>query len=901
MPAQLITRTQFSRRDFLKLGLTGTAAVALAGSRLLKVVSTAKAVDVFYTEAYPTSPLILSPFQDELPIPKALAPIPPSDWNSWASKPGPEPGKQNSFGNEKHQIWPSQIGYPDPIVYRIELRVNTHDFTSSEVLPIDGNGQPTISFDADGKSYPAGTIRSLPSSTIYGFNGTFPGPLINAEYGKPVLVRFVNRLDENPLNLDRQDFGAPDWSFLTHLHNAHTAPESDGNPNYAMNYGPRRHGYPPGSWCDNLYLNWPAGGDSREKQSFFWFHDHRMDHTGANVYKGMVGLYPIYDPEDNKDMGDETQGLHLPGVRTDNPDGSFDVAYDIPLVFYDCRLDDGVTLHNDIHDAEFPDAGNPRTHPEWWGKTFYRHSVNHGFVGDIFTVNGKAYPVLTVNRRKYRLRFLDASVSRCYEFVLMRSAGGPVAAKDLGYSGDELQGQYRIPDGVQCMQFIQIASDGGLLPHTIVRDSFELWPAKRREFIVDFTKYADGTPTQKGDVIYLTNIMKMTDGRKMNNSTRSGLDPNYKIPVLKIVIGDDAPDNSQIPTGIMRELPPMPVITQEMLDNRLIFEVQRGGFGGEIEWLVNGAPFDPTFPAISLKNPAGKSPLAQHVIGSSAVWEIRNGGGGWVHPFHLHMEEHRVIMRNGNAIVPSADHPDDASREDVINLDEGESVLVWRQFRDFVGHYVAHCHNLAHEDHAMMFGWEILPAPVTAPVADAGGPYTVDSAATTPLNGSATGTTPITYLWSASAGTFSDPTSPNPIYTAPAVTATTTITLSLKVTNAAGSNTASATITVKPVIVADTVTITSSVYRTSKKILTITATSSDPSAVLKLMPYLATTAIMYDPSLLGNTFTKSKGVWKLTLTGVPQPAAGTSGTAGLQVKSSLGGISPRTALQSVTR
>ena len=48
---------------------------------------------------------------------------------------------------------------------------------------------------------------------------------------------------------------------------------------------------------DNLYLNWPAGGDDAEKQSFFWFHDHRMDHTGSNVYKGCVGLYPIYDPK----------------------------------------------------------------------------------------------------------------------------------------------------------------------------------------------------------------------------------------------------------------------------------------------------------------------------------------------------------------------------------------------------------------------------------------------------------------------------------------------------------------------------------------------------------------------------------------------------------------------------
>ena len=217
-----------------------------------------------------------------------------------------------------------------------------------------------------------------------------------------------------------------DWSFLTHLHNGHTAPESDGNPYYSMNHGPKAEGYLPREWVDNLYLNWPAGGDDREKQTFFWFHDHRMDHTGSNVYKGMVGLYPIYDPKDGMDMGDETKGLRLPGVRKDNADGSFDVEYDIPLAIYDLRLDDGVTLHQDIHDGmgEFL-AKNPAAHPEWWGKTFFKHFPNHGFVGDIFTVNGTANPVLEVKRRKYRLRFLDASVARIYDFQLMTLDPGP--------------------------------------------------------------------------------------------------------------------------------------------------------------------------------------------------------------------------------------------------------------------------------------------------------------------------------------------------------------------------------------------------------------------------------------------------------------------------------------------
>ena len=728
-----------SRRTVLRIGAAGGAGVALAvaqglgrpylASRGLMSPSGVFAAaaetitNALYLEDFPTSPLIVSPFNDPLPVPKALAPVPQSEFKNWSQPPGPGRGQQSSLGNQQHQLWPGRTpeiptlnSYPDPIVYKIDLLTRTHTFTTSQVLPIDATGQPTVSFDEAGNPVAAGN-RSLPLSTIYGFNGTFPGPMINAEYGKPVIVRFENHLNENPLGLDRQDFGTPDLSFLTHLHNGHTAPESDGNPHYSMNFGPKWQGYRPGMSVDNLYLNWPAGGDDREKQSFFWFHDHRMDHTGSNVYKGMVGLYPIYDPKPmgsagGMDMGDERQGLRLPGVRTDHSDGSFDVDYDIPLAFFDCRLDDGVTTHQDVHDAtEFPAAGNPRTHPEWWGKTFYKHMPNHGFVGDIFTVNGTAYPVLEVKRRKYRFRFLDCSISRIYEFQLMSSTQGPKSAVSMGKQRDELQGQYRIPDGQQCMRFTQIASDGGLLPYPITRDSFELWPAKRREVIIDFTRYQDGTPTTKGDVVYLTNVMKMPDGRMWTTSSRDAdLDPDFKVPVLKFVIGDTAPDDSQIPTA-MRPVPPLPSNWSSMMDDRKIFRVERAANPTtEIEWLVNGELFDPSVVATSRKNPAGNTPLAQQRTNSFAIWEIQNGGGGWVHPFHLHMEEHRTVMRNGVDVTrgdPS--HPEDGSREDLVALDPGDSVILYRGFRDFVGPYVAHCHNLAHEDHAMMFGWEITP------------------------------------------------------------------------------------------------------------------------------------------------------------------------------------------------
>ena len=718
--------SSFPRRTVLRVGAAGVTGAAVIAARDLWIPSLARrgmlspdgafgATSValgdgmFFTEVFPTSPLILHPFTDPLIVPKALAPVPTSVVSSWAEPPGRGPGQQNSLHTETHQKWSSDIGSPDPLVYLIELKVAPHSFTTSQVLPIDAKGKPAVSFDAAGKPMAKGQVRTLPASTIYGFNGTFPGSRINAEYGQPNLVRFMNRLDENPYGLDRQDYGAPDKSFLTHLHNGHTAPESDGNPHHQfLRVSRSASGFTPGQWVDNLYLNWPAGGLDSEKQSFFWFHDHRMDHTGANVYKGMVGLYPIYDPI--LDTGDESKGLHLPGVRTDNPDGSFDVDYDIPLAFYDCRLDDGVTLHHDFHDTEFPEAGNPRKHPEWWGKTFYLHFPNHGFVGDIFTVNGTAYPVLEVKRRKYRFRFLDASVARIYDFKLMTSTQGPKAARDLGYSGDELDGQWRISDGQQCMKFTEIATDGGLLPLPIPRDNFELWPAKRREVIIDFTQYMDTSPTTKDDIIYLTDVMKMSTGRMWDSSTRFQPDPAYKIPVLAFKIVDDpVDDHSVIPTEIMRPLPPLPADWAKGLDNRLVFEVKRGQLGGEIEWLINGEAFDPTTDIRSLKNPAKKTPLAQPKEGSFALWEIRNGGGGWVHPFHLHMEEHRTVMRNGKDVTvrPDPGHPDDISREDLAALDPAESVIIYRGFRDFVGPYVAHCHNLAHEDHAMMFGWSI--------------------------------------------------------------------------------------------------------------------------------------------------------------------------------------------------
>jgi FtsP/CotA-like multicopper oxidase with cupredoxin domain len=734
------TGLRFDRRALLKYGgaaLIGVAAElpskdAAADDRmtscafkadpdnLTESLCTGQRVDI---EFLPTSPFIQTPFIDDLPIPPPLEPI-TADGLKALSLPAPSPaaGRQSSDGTSTHSLWPSDIPaaiggpLPEPKTYLIRLQNAKHSWTSSKVRPINALGQPVV---APGK--PPGD-QYLPASDIWSFNGTFPGSMINARYGEPNVVRFKDEIVKGPIQ--PQTFGSPKGQFLIHLHNGHTAPESDGNPHF------RPEGYSPGDWVDNLYLNWPPDGDDNEKQSTLWFHDHFEAYTGANVYKGLVGFYPIYDEEhpDHPDVtisgkptldpGDETRGLRLPGVRRPLKN-TFAVDYDVPLIIHDVMFDDGVTPHHDFHNG----CGEYGT----WGEKFFKHYPNHGFVGDIFTVNGKAFPVLKVKQRRYRFRFLDASIARVYKFLLMKSSRGEVEAPGT-------QGQWLLPDGQKAMPFVQIASEGGLLPYPLLRDSIEVWPSRRKEVVLDFKQYMDAQKDQpiKNNVLYLVNVMQMLDGRKPDSD-----DPAYKVPVLKIVIettptvaDDSLPFLDAAGRLMSRPLRPLPNI--DFSDEALAklphrtFELQRGGTSGgdsddpvqkalddEFEWGINGRPFQVCVP---LASPQKAQP---------EVWRVKNGGGGWVHPMHFHMEEHRIFEKNGvryNKVTPVGSD-DVFAKEDTISLGPGEEVVMYRNFRTFptraqaqmsvTAKYVAHCHNLAHEDHSMMFGWQIVDKKIT--------------------------------------------------------------------------------------------------------------------------------------------------------------------------------------------
>jgi manganese oxidase len=670
---------EISRRDLFRWGLFTTTGGLAATHGLSPFVSSAHAQ---VPTGVPRSPLFgAAPFTQPMPRPDVLPrienpmstlfPVPLEQSNQTqqtlnpalvAAYPGGNRGPIEGrppgrlWGHQKWQQFLPRVGYE---VTQRGVQVNT-------------SYRPGVPPSLNSGINPAAPIapafhRSWPvqnTNSVWTFNGSVPPKLILARYGEPILFRHHNRLPFDP----RQNNGFGRHTITTHEHNGHHGAENDGFTGafffpgqfydyhwpvvhagfttFNTNAGDPRCGTPNGSGGITR-----LPGDWRETMSSHWFHDHMFEFTAQNVYKGNAGLMNLYSSLDrgNEAINDGVN-LRLPS-GTAKDWGNLD--YDVNLMLADKAFNSQGQLIFDIFDTD-------------------------GFLGDAITVNLAYKPYFEVERRKYRFRILNGSVARIYKLAL--SDGKP---------------------------FHLIANDGNLLPASLLMTSTGLFGvAERLDIIIDFTQWPVGGRVQ------LVNQAEHNNGRKVNRtlSLREALAGSQRDPGVgsflefRVVRNPAQPDRSQIPQRMIEN----PSLNQPVARTR-DFRFGRGAkqtlpiartlpTASEGPWGIRTNGGDTLAAAYSRVSAAPK-------IGTREIWNLRNGGGGWDHPIHIHFEEGQILTRDGSAAnVPAWER----GRKDVFRLEPGGEMTVSIQFRDWGGMFMKHCHTTTHEDHAMLMRWDLV-------------------------------------------------------------------------------------------------------------------------------------------------------------------------------------------------
>jgi FtsP/CotA-like multicopper oxidase with cupredoxin domain len=508
----------------------------------------------------------------------------------------------------------------------------------------------------------------IPATYCWGYNGIYPGPTFLNVYGVPILVRFINNLPTN-------NIGFGDNNHTTHMHNGHTASESDG---FAGDY------WSPGLFKDHHYPNVYAGfnsvppiGDPLEAQHTYWYHDHRHSFTATNNYRGINGMYLMYD---NVDTGSEATGQGSQALRLPGGYG----VYDIPLNFTDKLFCADGQMY----------ATAPDTVP----------------AGDKFCVNGAIQPYFNVYTRRYRFRFLNSGPARIWTFNLYDNNGNAAPMTVVTTDGNLLPAPVTVIPG---------ASDPTLQGLTV-------HVSQRYDVIIDFTNAQPGTSW------FLTNVAAQFVSNATEPEPAPGVNMSNVVMAFNITGPPPSKDLSQVPS-VLTTLPNIATPLANLFGTRVWnFNDFVAGAEGDPSnptakvFNVNGLTFDPNRADASIQQ------------GSAETWLIRNRfpGTGWTHPVHIHLEEGRVLDRRNITVNPTTGvitinsqgvPPLEQGRRDVYPILPNDEVLIFLQFRDWFGKYMMHCHNLGHEDNLMLVRWDVTTGPsttVTSPVYSDGTPNT---------------------------------------------------------------------------------------------------------------------------------------------------------------------------------
>jgi spore coat protein A len=452
------------------------------------------------------------------------------------------------------------------------------------------------------RQFSAKVHRDLKPTRMWGYDGASPGPAFETLRGQGMLVEWVNALPSHHLiPIDHRIHGAdakrPDVRTVVHLHGGKVSPDSDGYPD---------DWYVPGKSAVYFYPN-------DQDAAMLWYHDHAIGITRLNIFAGLFGTYVIRDEFED--------ALNLPSGK-----------YEIPLVICDRIFDTEGQLAYAV-------SGKPE---EQWMPEFF---------GNAILVNGKIFPYLEVEPRKYRFRLVNVANGRFFQLSLSNY-----------------------------QSFHQIGSDLGLLAAPVGLSNVMVSPGERVDLIVDFSGHAGEQITVRNDSV---EVMQF---RVAHDDPREA----YSLPTTLRPIA-----RTRESTAIKTRL-----LSLDEYDDRR---------GNTMLMLLNGTywhqpitenPIIDTTEIWTLINQTEDAhPIHLHLV-RFQVLDRRAFD-------RLQCQSSKKMVYTGPPIPPDAS---EMGWKDTVRANPAMVTRIIVRFEGYTGRYVWHCHILEHEDNEMMRPYEILPA-----------------------------------------------------------------------------------------------------------------------------------------------------------------------------------------------
>ncbi|HEU4319032.1 MAG TPA: multicopper oxidase domain-containing protein [Acidimicrobiia bacterium] len=592
---------------------------------------------------------------------------------------------------------------------------------------------------------------SHPETSVWSYGSTdFPGPVaeggtfnypaftVEATWSKQVQVTWFNQLvdanrnylphllpidqtlhwanppggttgrDSRPTNPPQGPYTGP-VPIVTHVHGAHTSEDSDG---YAEAwYLPDADDIPGGYARTGTFFDyfnakyshgWEPGAASfkypnDQPATTLWYHDHTLGMTRANVYAGPAGFWLIRGGPDDVELG-----YVAPGVG-DDPFGEYT---EIPIAIQDRSFNDDGSLFYPDNRAFFeglntdelqipfiPDEacdGLPSDVSPIWNPEFF---------GNTMVVNGRTWPYLEVEQRRYRFRFLNGCNSR---FLVLKLTTTPRSNND-GFNSAEFP-------------FWQIGADQGFLPEPAELEYLLMAPAERADVIVDFSSIPAGTE------VYLVNDGPDAPFGGISVEDLSDWESTGQVMKFLVKVATSV-DHTTPPDQLL--LPPVGTLSASTVTRHLSLNEEKSSTvkvsednGSIVLDCENGEAFGPTAALLGVMNAGTGVPLMwsdliseNPDLGSIETWEFHNFTED-AHPIHIHQVRFKVLGRGVNGTqTPEAW---EQGFKDTVIAYPGEITRVRAQY-DLSGFYVWHCHIVEHEDNEMMRPFHVGPIPSDAP------------------------------------------------------------------------------------------------------------------------------------------------------------------------------------------